>query len=168
MRLSLVLLLLAPLIASAQDVWNDKTRVLPDKLRKVPEALIIRHTPNPNFPQESKETDESKAAYVWKHSTSVTALDEDLEVVEAGSFIWFSENGWYENVQLTKKEFAKKFNCPNGRLVKGETFVFDRNYRYGDQLYGGDALWYVIAKNADGQVFRGISILETESELKSK
>ena len=168
MRWALVLLLFAPLFCSAQDAWTDKTRVLPDKLREVPESILIRHSPNPNYPEENDETSESKALYVWKHSTSVSALDMDLEVVEAGSFIWFSENGWYPNVQLSKKEFSKKFDCPKGQLRKGEIYVFERNYRYGDQLYGGDALWYVIAKDSDGKLYKGFSILETESQLKTK
>ena len=151
-----------------ESAWTNKRRVLPDALRKVPEAIFIKHTPNPNYPEASTPADKTKSAYIWKHSTSVLSPDMELEVVKAGSFIWYDETGWKENVQLTNKDFAKRFKCPKGLLKAGTEYTFVKNYRYGNNLYGGDALWYVIAKDKNGKLYKGMSILETESELLEK
>jgi hypothetical protein len=150
----------------AQKGWTDHTRILPDTLRKVPVAITIFHNPNPNFPILNDTKGEFEGKYVWKHSTFVRAEMEDLEIISAGSFIWFSEKGWFTNVQYDKQTFADRFNCKDGILKKGKTYIFKKNYRFGDNLYGGDALWYVLAKNKNGKIFKGIGLIETESELK--
>ena len=148
--------------------WTDKTRVLPDVLRKVPEALFIKHSPNPNYPEETVPEDRSEFKYVWRHSTSVTSPDMELTVKVAGSYIWYNEEGWKKNVYYDKKKFSKQFNCPKGVLKKGVTYTFEKNYRWGNNPYGGDALWYVIAEDEEGNLYKGLSILETEVEILEK
>ena len=157
--------LLTLTIVTAQEAWTDKTRILPDKLRKVPVGLTIYHTPNPNYPVANDSRKKSATKYVWKHSTYVRSEVEDLEVIAAGSFIWYSEQGWFTNVQLDKKGFAKAFKCKRGILKKGKKYCFKKNYRFGDQLYGGDALWFVLAKDKNGKIYKGIGLLETEGVL---
>ncbi|MEM9895084.1 MAG: hypothetical protein AAF789_01830 [Bacteroidota bacterium] len=149
---------------SGQEVWSDKTRVLPNKLRKVRTILTLSHLPNPDHPEEAEE--ESKWKYIWKHSTTICSPYEDLEVIEAGSFIWYTSDGWKENVQLSRREFIKRFECPKGLLKKGHCYTYEKNYRFGNTLYGGDALWYVLAKDANGELVKGFGIIETEKELK--
>ena len=152
--------------ATSQETWSNKSRVLPDQLREVPVALIIYHSPNPNYPSLNRTTNDSQ--YVWKHATSIWSPDKNLQVVSAGSFIWYSEQGWQRNVELNKKEFAKRFNCTKGIIKKGEVYTFEKNYRFGNDLYGGDALWYIIAKDEDGKLYKGMAIIETESTLNPK
>ncbi len=148
----------------AQD-WTDRTRALPDDLRKVPVAIYIMHGPNPNYAELAGEDDRKGFKYVWKHSTSVISLEKDLEVFQAGSYIWYNEEGWKKNVDYNKKKFSKSFNCQRGKLKAGETYTFHKNYRWGNNLYGGDALWYVLAKDQEGNIYKGIGLLETEGEL---
>ena len=157
--------LLAGCQTQAQEAWTDRTRVLPDLLRKVPVALYIQHTPNPNYPELNDTGDQKEQKYVWKHATTVCSPLKHLQVVKAGSFIWYDETGWKENVQYSRKEFQKRFECPKGKIAAGACFTFEKNYRWGSQLYGGDALWYVLAKDEDGQLYKGIGLIETESEL---
>ena len=165
-RLLLVLLLgLAPVLI-AQEAWTDKSRALPDKLRKVPELMYIRHTPNPNYPEPNNTGTNKKWDYVWKHSTTICSPEKELTVIEAGSFIWYDSTGWKANVFMEPKEFKKEFNCPDGILKAGECYTFEKNYRWGSQLYGGDALWFVLAKDEEGNIYKGMSLLETESEVK--
>lgn len=165
--LTVGLFLCFSVFAHSQESWSDKTRVLPDELRKVPVALYIMHSPNPNYPEHTKPEDKSKHLYVWKHQTSVISPDQDLEVIKAGSYIWYNAEGWKQNVQYNKKEFAKRFNCPKAQLIKGQTFTFEKNYRWGSNLYGGDALWYVIAKDNNGNIYKGMALLETEGVMKN-
>lgn len=152
-------------LCSCQQAWTDKNRILPDDLRQVPVSILLIHSPNPNFPEYNSEKPDKKGKYVWKHATSVMAIDQSLKVVKAGSFIWYNKEGWIRNVEYTKREFAKRFNCPKGKLEPGVTYTFEKNYRYGDNLFGGDALWYVIAKDDKGKLYKGMAIIETESEI---
>ena len=151
-----------------QDAWPDKTRVLPEALRKIPVAIYIQHGPNPNYPEINDTGKYPEHKYVWKHETTVCSPMKELTVIKAGSFIWYSEAGWVENVQYDKKDFKKKFECPGGKLIPGECYTFKENYRWGSNLYGGDALWYVLAKDKDGNIYKGIGLIETESELLKK
>ena len=63
------------------------------------------------------------------------------------------------------EDFAEKLNCKDGILRKGKTYIFKKNYRFGDGLYGGDALWYVLAKDKKGKIYKGIGLIETEGKL---
>lgn len=172
----LPLLLAAPRPVAAQTAppaapappaaaWSDHTRALPDKLRRVPVGLSLGHTPNPNYP----EPDPGRpGGFVWKHQTTVRAEVADLEIVECGSFIWYSAAGWQQNMRQTPAEFAELFGCPGGRLRQGRDYTFARNYRYADnarQLYGGDALWYILARDRQGRLYKGTGLIETEADV---
>ena len=150
---------------SAQEAWPDKTRVLPAALRKIPVALYISHGPNPNYPEINDTGRYPEMKYVWKHETTVCSPEKKLTIVKAGSYIWYNESGWQENVQYNKKDFKKKFECPQGVLDSGACYTFKENYRWGSNLYGGDALWYVLAEDEEGNLYKGIGLIETESEL---
>lgn len=152
-------------ILHAQEAWADKTRILPDLLRQVPVGLYIQHSPNPNYPERNDTGINEDWDYVWKHSTTVCSPIKALKIVQAGSFIWYDATGWKENVIYDKKDFQKKFMCKKGQLKKGICYTFEKNYRWGSNLYGGDALWYVLAEDAEGNLYKGTALIETESEL---
>lgn len=149
----------------SQTAWSDQTRVLPDKLRNIETGIRLEHSPSPNYPEMNVNKSED-ALYVWQHSTFVTALNQNLEVVEAGSFIWYSAEGWKKNIKYNKEDFTKSFSCKNGLLQKGKVFTFKKNYRYANNLFAGDALWFVIARDKNGKLFKGVGLIETEKELK--
>ncbi|MCB2378295.1 hypothetical protein LGH70_11915 [Hymenobacter sp. BT635] len=166
---ALLLLLATPAPLAAQSAWTNKTRALPDKLRQVPVGLQLWHTPNPNYP----EPDPAKPGhFVWKHSTMVrNETGQELQVVACGSFIWYSAEGWQANLTQTPAEFAGLFNCPQGRLRPGATYTFAKNYRYAasaKSLYGGDALWFILARDASGKLYKGMGLIETEAQVQPK
>jgi hypothetical protein len=150
----------------SQSIWSNKSRILPDKLREVPVGIIMFHTNNPNYPELNDDTLRSDAKYVWKHSTMAISKIEDLFVVEAGSYIWYNESGWKENMSFSAKEFERYFKCGDATLKVDAEYIYEKNYRYGNQLYGGDALWYILAKDKSGRMYKGLAIIETESQLK--
>ena len=165
-RITLLLIFLSTTNYSfSQEAWTNKNRILPDLLRKVPVAMYIQHSPNPNYPEINNTGDNKKSDYVWKHATTVCSPIKDLKILKAGSFIWYNSQGWIENVKYDKKDFKKRFQCKSGILEKGSCYTFERNYRWGSNLYGGDALWYVLAEDQHGNTYKGIAIIETESEL---
>lgn len=152
--------------APAATAWTNHSRVLPDKLREVPVGLALWHTPNPNYPEPDPA---HPGRFVWKHQTIVRADVADLEIVECGSFIWYDARGWQQNMRETPAEFAELFQCPNGRLRQGQTYVFAKNYRYADsarQLYAGDALWYILARDPQGRLYKGYGLIETEATVR--
>ena len=165
---SLIILFITFLISTCTySQWTNKTRILPDELRKIPETIFIRHSPNPVYPEQTISSDQSEYKYVWRHSTSVTSITKEHSVVRAGSYIWYNEEGWKQNVILSKKDFQKKFKCRKGKLKKGITYTYEQNYRWGHNTFGGDALWYVLAEDDSGKLYKAISIIETESETKT-
>ena len=157
----------APAPALPGTAWTDRTRALPDELRRLPVGLTLRHSPGVVYPEPNPAV---PGGYVWKHSTSVRAEDADLEIVTCGSYIWYSAAGWQANLHETPAEFAELFRCPGGKLKKGVAYTFAKNYRYAasaKSLYGGDALWFIIAKDAQGRLYKGYGLIETEAEPKA-
>ncbi|GAB3796831.1 hypothetical protein GCM10028819_15150 [Spirosoma humi] len=153
-------LFIGPIAIAQRSItgWSDKSRLLPDKLRSLPVGLTLWHTNNPCVPTLEGGT------YYWKHATMVRADVSDLELVEAGSFIWYDSTGWHPNITYDTNLFAEKFDCPNGNLKSGQTYTFDKNWRFGKQAYGGDALWYIIAKDHEGKRYKGYGLIETEGK----
>jgi hypothetical protein len=153
-------LLLGMLIsAKAQNAWTNKSRLLPDKLRELPVGIAITHDPNPCYPVKEGDT------YYWKHHTSAVSFKGDLTVLECGSFIWYDSTGWHDNMHYTPAEVAEKFNCKNAVLKAGKTYQYEKNWRLGKQAYGGDALWYIIAKDKNGKLYKGYALIETEDKV---
>ncbi len=154
----LILISLSSFI-KGQSAWTNQNRLLPDKLREIPVGIFISHDPNPCYPVKID------SLYYWKHSTKVISTEQDLEVVACGSFIWYDKSGWHANMNYSKEEFANAFNCPNGILKSGQTYTYAKNWRVGKQVYDGDALWYVLAKDKNGKLFKGSALVETEKTL---
>ncbi len=144
---------------AAQSVWSDKTRVLPEKLRQLPVGITISHDPNPAYPEKIADT------FYWKHNTKATATVARLTVVEFGSFIRFDATGWRANMLMGPKEFADLFNCPKARLKQNRTYTYPKNWRLGKQAYAGDALWYIIAADEKGKLYKGTALIETEATV---
>ncbi len=166
-KTTLIIILLHACRLFAQDVWTDRARLLPDRLRNIPSGIQIWHSPTPVYPEINADTAYS-GKYIWKHSTRVNSEAGDLEVIAAGSYIWWKDRGWTENVQLDKEGFANRFLCKGGILKSGRSYTFMQNYRHGDAIYPGDALWFVLAKDKTGRIYKGIALVETEGTLKQK
>jgi hypothetical protein len=157
---------LAQATAATPSAWLNHSRVLPDKLRQVPVGITLWHTPNPVYPEPNPE---QPGGYVWKHNTMVRSEVGELEVVECGSFIWYNAEGWQANMREPPAEFTELFKCPGAQLRAGQTYTFQKNYRYADsaqRLYGGDALWYILAKDKTGKLYKGMGLIETEANVK--
>jgi len=132
-------------------------RLFPDKLRGISNEIIAAHYPNPCF-----ATFED-SMYVWKHNTTVQTK-EDLQLIEYGSFI-YTKKGWYLRVTMSPDEFAKYYNCPNGLLKKGVVYTDKESWRRDQNLTGGDAMWYFLARDKNGRIVKGTAPIETEGKL---
>jgi polyisoprenoid-binding protein YceI len=132
-------------------------RLFPDKLRYLPIAITAAHYPNPCYAELED------GMYVWKHNTTIVA-NEDLQLIEYGSFV-YTEKGWYLRVTMSPKEFADYYNCKDAILKKGRVYMDEKSWRRSDKLIAGDAMWYYIAKDKNGQLVKGIAPIETEGKL---
>ena len=157
--LTTLILALTALSLFAQTDWTNKSRLMPDRLKELPVGIIMSHDPNPVYPVKEGDT------FYWKHHTKATATEHTLTVVECGSFIWYDASGWHANMKYSPVDFAKAFECPGAILKANKTYTYQKNWRYGKQAYGGDALWYIIAKDENGKLYKGTALIETEDKI---
>lgn len=137
---------------------SKSNRLLPEKLCGIDVGIQGWHFPNPTYAVLEDNM------YVWKHDTSVTATSEDLQVIEYGSYV-YTDAGWYLRVTYTPEDFEKTYHCKNALLKKGKTYTDPTSWRRSEKLFGGDALWFYLAKNKAGKVFKGTALIETEAKL---
>jgi polyisoprenoid-binding protein YceI len=137
---------------------EELNRLLPEKLRGIDYGIQGSHFPNPTYATLED------GMYVWKHDTSVKATFEDLQIVEYGSYI-YTDKGWYLRVTYDNQFFAKTYNCKDGILKKGKTYTDPTSWRKSEKLFAGDAMWFYIAKNKAGKLFKGTALVETEAKL---
>lgn len=133
---------------------SEPGRLLPRKLRYLPFGMVVEHYPNPCYPE--KEGDR----YVWKHNTTVRA-SKDMRMIEYGSFVYTSK-GWYLRVTNDTRFFDEHYGTTNGWLKKDSVYADPLSFRYGDTIYAGDAMWYYIAEDKEGNRYKGIGPIETE------
>ncbi len=141
------------------DATKPGNRLFPDKLRYLPNVITAAHFPNPCYATLED------SMYIWKHNITIKT-EEDLQIVEYGSFV-YTENGWYLRITLTPTDFEKSYNCKGGLLKKGIVYVDNGSWRRSDGLTAGDAMWYFIAKDKNGNLVKGIAPIETEARLVS-
>jgi polyisoprenoid-binding protein YceI len=139
---------------------RDPNRLLPNKLRGIPFGILAAHSPNPCY--ATREGDK----FAWKHNTTIS-VNEDMQLVEYGSFV-FTDDGWYLRVTFTAKDFEEHYGCKNGFLKKGVVYTDPSSWRMQETMTSGDAMWYYLAKNKNGQIYKGIAPIETEGSLESE
>lgn len=141
-------------VATKDTISNEEGRLLPRQLRHIPFGIIVEHNPNPCYPEKEDSN------YVWKHNTSVRA-NNDMRIIEYGSFV-YTKKGWYLRVKNDTKFFDEHYGTKNGMLKKDSVYVDPLSFRYSDSVFAGDAMWYYIAEDAEGNKYKGIGPIETE------
>ncbi len=140
------------------DQQTEPNRILPEKLRGIDYGILGSHFPNPTYAVFED------SMYVWKHDTSVQATSEDLQIIEYGSYV-YTDEGWFLRVSYSPEDFEKTYHCKNALLKKGKTYTDPSSWRRSEKLFGGDAMWFYIAKNKAGKLFKGTALVETEPKL---
>lgn len=158
LTLGILFILCSGFNSNHKNQQSEPNRLLPEKLRNIDYGIIGTHFPNPTY-----ATFED-GMYVWKHDTSVKSMTEDLTIVEYGSYV-YTDNGWYLRVTYDNKMFAETYNCKGGILKKGKTYTDPTSWRRSEALISGDAMWFYIAKNKAGKLFKGTALVETEAKL---
>lgn len=137
---------------------------LPEKLAELRQGLQVEHFPNPVL--ASTDPDEP-GTYFWKHNSTLFSPTEEATIVEGGAYIYYNDQ-WNLRVSMSAKEFSKLYGVQKGIMKAGQPYTFVDNWRRDSRLYGGCAMWYVIAELPSGERVCGYGKLDTVGELYSK
>lgn len=162
MRFIALLFLSFPWFIPSLQAQNPETAPLPDRFANLGEALVVNHFPSPVY--ASRDADEKKYTYFWKHTTSVMSPNSDIQVTNCGAYIYYG-NQWNERVTFSAKEFAKMFGCSDAKMKQGQPYTFANNWRHENELSGGWAMWWFMGKNDKGETVYGLGKLETVGSL---
>ena len=143
---------------------KDNYSELPQKLNNIPNGIEAGHNPQTVLAEFNKK----ESMYYWNYKTTVKPVNENLEIVEFGSYLWYNDHWEFATVTgkpFEKKDFAQWYNCKNGKMKKGKEYSDKSNWNNAPVLQKGRALWYYIGKNSKGELFKGTAIVDYLPEL---
>ncbi|MFT7587927.1 MAG: hypothetical protein ACI959_000132 [Limisphaerales bacterium] len=154
----LSLIICVSALVQAQS-FTAATAPLPERLQKVPVAITVAH-----FPETVHAIETEPGQYYWKHNTSVLCEGSKIRIVEFGSFLFYDDK-WNMRVAFEPKDMDRMFSTQKGVMSQAEPYTFVKNWRGGEMVFGGWAMWYFIGINATGERVCGYSKLETTDVL---
>jgi hypothetical protein len=151
------------------NIINDSDyNKLPEKLENIPDGIEVINIPDT---VRAAKIEGDTNNYYWFHKTSVKALNEDLEITEFGAYHWDYgdwEFGTVTGKPFTKKDFEDWYNCKSGKLIKGKEYTDKKNWSRLPELQNSIVLWYYLAKNEKGEIFKGTAMVVCLTELIKK
>jgi hypothetical protein len=147
---------------------NNEKNNLPDKISSLPVGIKVTHNTNPVYASLNQDSTRGEK-YKWFYQTSVSSLNEDLEIIEFGGYV-FNGNKWVEkNIgyrPFNNEEFEKWYNCSSGIITKDKTCTDINNWTTSHSLTNSKNLWYYIGKNKNDEKFVGYAEIEMIGQLK--
>ncbi|MHB1458076.1 MAG: hypothetical protein ACYC0V_14295 [Armatimonadota bacterium] len=134
------------------------------ELASLPIGLEVCHNPNP---VSASLDGRSGRKYTWLHSTTVKALNDDVEITEFGAFSWHNGRWIFSTIYarpFTQEEFAEWYSCPNAIIRKGEVATDPNNYSGRDVLIPGKSKWYFIGITKSGKRVKGEAVVENQAQ----
>ena len=134
-------------------------------LQSIPDYISVKHNPTPAL---AKLNGRSGSKYTWIYKTSVSSPNQDIKIIEFGSFgslsgKWVFSN--YTNKPFTPKNFEDWYNCPNAILKAGQTYTDINNWSGSEELESHTSLWYFIGQLPNGKKVKGFGIAKTLGKL---
>lgn len=127
---------------------------IPKELKQYRKAIEVMNFPKENHPVKIKNT------YYWKHTTTIISTESDITISEYGAYLFYN-NTWNHRKSYPLKELDKTFGTKNQIMLIGQPYVWPNNWRVGESLFGGWALWYFIGKTENGETVCGYGNIET-------
>lgn len=156
--LNFVLVLSALTMSGQVNYETPPEGLIPEKLQGIPVAIEVMHFPKVNDPIKIKDS------YYWKHATAVLSNQSEAKVVEYGAYLYYNDR-WNLRKSYPLKELGKTFGIKNEQLLQGQPYIWTDNWRVGDSLFGGWALWYFIAETPAGEKICGYATIHTTDKL---
>ena len=155
----IILTMLTPALIAAQVNYGTPPEgEIPDALKNIPKGIEVMHFPKINDPVKIKDT------YYWKHATGILSKNDTLTVTEFGAYLYYNDQ-WNLRKTYRLKELDQFFGTKKQVLPQGQPQVWTKNWRVGNQLYGGWALWYFIGKDSSGKTVCGYATIHTTDNL---
>jgi len=151
-------ILLSSLTFAQADYPSPPAESIPEKLVSLKRQIEVIHFPQVNDPIQIN------GQYYWKHMTSVLAKNSEIAIIEYGAYLYYNDT-WNLRQSYPLKELDKTFGTKKQRLLQAQPYTYNNNWRVGDQLFGGWALWYFIGKTPTGELVCGYEKIHTTSNL---
>lgn len=157
--LTLCLCLCTIASASAQvDYGTPPQEAIPAKLKNIRIAIDVLHFP--------KKTDaiKIKDLYYWKHITSILCTESEVTITEFGAYIFYNDQ-WNLRQTYPIQDLDDVFDTKQQRMLQAQPYTWTNNYRSGDTLFAGWALWYFIGETPSGESICGYETIYTSDVL---
>jgi hypothetical protein len=138
---------------------------MPPELANIPNGIEVGHNPQ----TVSAVYNDKDSMYYWVYKTSVKPINEDIEIVQFGSYGWAGDHWEFGTVTgkpFEPKDFADWYKCKDAKMKKGKEYSDKNNWNNARVLQGGKSLWYYIGKNKKGELFKGTAIVNSLPEMK--
>ena len=160
MKTTFFLLLASFQIGLAQTNYgtpNNET-LLPEKIKDLKVAIEVAHFPKENDPVKIDNT------YYWKHATAILCKESEIKIIEYGAYLFYNKK-WNLRKSYPLKDLDKTFGTKKQIMLQGQPYVWQNNWRIGNKLFGGWAMWYFIGKTEKGETICGYETINTTSNL---
>ena len=152
------LLLSSTMLAQMDFGTPGKDTPLPEVIQGLARTITVKHFPEVNHPIQIQDN------YYWKHATAIYSEESQVTIIEFGAYLFYNDK-WNLRQKYPIKEFDKFFGTKGEILLQAQPYVWAKNWRVGDSLYGGWALWYFIGITPDGKPVCGYQTIYTTSDL---
>ncbi len=158
---------------------NFKTENLPDAFKSYPVGIEVTNEPDTIY---AELNDRGTKKYIWKHTTTIKAIKNDLKIVEFGTYN-FKYGNWilgdYTKKPFTTRDFDKWYcrkkngiitfdYCIDGNISKGVEYIDPSNYCIrNDSLVNRNGLWYYVGVDSTGKKFMGYARYVVIDKLKN-
>ena len=164
LRLAAIATTLVLTLACASSSRQQRVEEDFPSLEGLPTGLTVQHTPNPAHWQEHGR---SGRRYTWPFTTTVTASGkESVTIIEFGSLTRVGDH-WvlatFTHAPFTSKDFARWYQCPDGRVDPGHPCSDPQNWFGADSMRASELRWYYIGVTAKGQRVKGDAIVSLEA-----
>lgn len=145
-------------LAQANYGTPDNETPLPEKLEGLKTAIDVIHFPKENDPIKIDGT------YYWKHATAILCKESKITITEYGAYLYYNSK-WNLRKIYPIKDLDKTFATKKQTMLQGQPYVWQNNWRIGNKLFGGWAMWYFIGKTETGEIVCGYETINTTSNL---
>ena len=156
--ITIILLCICTCVTAQIKYGTPTNEPLPEKLQNLKQAIQVN-----NFPK-TVDAVKIKDDYYWKHTTSILCKDSAITILEYGAYLFYN-NTWNLRKSYPLKTLDKSFGTKKQKLLQAQPYTWTNNWRVGNKLYGGWAMWYFIGKTATGELVCGYEKIHTTNTL---
>ncbi|MFK7783034.1 hypothetical protein [Psychroserpens sp.] len=141
-------------------VWSQSSYEIPTKdnipetLKQYRVAIEVVNFPKKNHPIKIKDQ------YYWKHNTTILCTESEIRITEYGAYLFYNDK-WNLRKSYPLKDLAKTFLIEKHKMLQGQPYVWVNNWRVGESLFGGWAMWYFIGETNNGETVCGYGTIDT-------